>query len=139
MEIKKLTDDISVAAQITSDDVTDIANKGYRSVICNRPDAEQIAQPDFYEIEQAAGDVGLQVAYIPVVSAGLTKEDVGAFARCLNDMPKPILAYCRSGTRSTVLWAITQVGRMPDEEIVRRAADAGYDVSSIVQQLNNAR
>lgn len=134
MDVRPITEDYSAAPQITPEDVTALAEAGYRSLICNRPDGEELGQPAFAEIETAAQAHGLEMRWIPVVG-GPTAEAIAAFRSALEDMPKPVLAYCRSGTRSTMIWAIAQFGTMPDDEIVQAAARAGYDMAGLVAQL----
>lgn len=132
MDIKKLTGDISVAAQIAPEDVAAVANLGFKTIISNRPDGESPGQPDFSEITAAAARLGIETRYVPVVSGRLNSDDVLAFSAALKDLPGPVLAYCRSGTRSTTLWALSQSGHRPASEIVEIARSAGYDVSGVV-------
>ncbi|MFV0360783.1 TIGR01244 family sulfur transferase [Tropicimonas sp.] len=132
MEIHRLTDAISVAAQISAGDVPAIRDAGFRALLCNRPDRESPGQPDFSEIESAARAAGLEIRYQPVVSGRMNLSDVQAFAQAVGELPGPVLAYCRSGTRCTRLWALSQHGRMPAAEIVATARMAGYDVGDLV-------
>lgn len=112
-DIKQLSPDLAVAPQITPEAIPLIAAAGFKSVICNRPDYEAGPdQPTFAAIEAAARASGLQARYIPVVSGQITEGDVRAFKQAEAELPKPILAYCRSGTRSTNMWALA--GRLPD-------------------------
>lgn len=109
MEIRQLTDDLAVAPQISPDQLAAVAAAGFKSVICNRPDMEGGPdQPTFAQIESTARALGLQARYVPVVSGQITETDVRDFQQALADMPRPILAYCRSGTRSTNLWALAR-------------------------------
>jgi sulfide:quinone oxidoreductase len=108
IEIKTLSPAMGVAAQIAVDDLQSIATAGYRSILCNRPDHEGPDQPSFHEIEQAALACGLVARYLPVVSGGVTPADGLAFAQLLEVLPGPVLAYCRSGARSTTLWNLAQ-------------------------------
>ncbi|NBW45838.1 MAG: TIGR01244 family phosphatase [Betaproteobacteria bacterium] len=108
IEIKTLSPEIGVAGQVAIDDLPAIAAAGYRSVLCNRPDHEGTDQPTFQQIEQAALVCGLEARYLPVSSGGVTSADGLAFARLLDVLPRPVLAYCRSGARSTTLWNLAQ-------------------------------
>jgi sulfide:quinone oxidoreductase len=108
IEIKTLSPAIGVASQVAVDDLQSIAAAGYRSILCNRPDHEGSDQPSFHEIEQAALACGLVARYLPVVSGGVTPADGLAFAQLLEVLPGPVLAYCRSGARSTTLWNLAQ-------------------------------
>ncbi|HCN70737.1 MAG TPA: TIGR01244 family phosphatase [Pusillimonas sp.] len=103
--VNPLTDSFSVAPQLSAGDLSAVAQAGYKSVIINRPDFEGgPEQPASQEVIQAAKAAGLEVVYQPVVSGAITAQDVSQFAQLLNSMPKPILAYCRSGTRCTQLF-----------------------------------
>ena len=106
MTHKKLTPELSVAPQISAADVADLARQGFKSIVCNRPDGEGADQPSFAEIAQAAAAAGLEARHVPVVSGIVSDEAARAFAAALDDMPKPMFAYCRTGTRSTTLWAL---------------------------------
>ncbi|KRS17655.1 TIGR01244 family sulfur transferase [Roseovarius indicus] len=135
MDLRKITDDYTVSPQIDVENVREIANAGYRSVMCNRPDGEEPGQTGYALIAEAAEAEGLKVVSVPITSGMITPEALDEFRKALKDMPKPMLAYCRSGTRCTMLWAIAQHGTMEDSEIERRAAEAGYDVSGVLRQL----
>jgi len=108
IEIKPLSPAMGVAGQIAIDDLPSIAAAGYRSILCNRPDHEGPDQPSFHEIERAALACGLVARYLPVISGGVTPADGLAFAQLLEVLPCPVLAYCRSGARSTTLWNLAQ-------------------------------
>ena len=108
IEIKPLSPAMGVAGQIAVDDLPTIVAAGYRSILCNRPDHEGTGQPSFDEIEQAALACGLEARYLPVVSGAITPADGLTFAQLLDVLPGPVLAYCRSGARSTTLWNLAQ-------------------------------
>lgn len=135
MDLRQITEEFSVSPQINPDEIPGIAGAGYASILCNRPDGEEFGQPDYAGIAQAAETAGLEARLVPVISGQITPDIMEAFGAALEEMPKPILAYCRSGTRCTMLWAIAQHGRMEDAEIVRRAAEAGYDVAGLLRQM----
>ncbi|MFD1559254.1 TIGR01244 family sulfur transferase [Paraburkholderia silviterrae] len=97
------------ADQITPADLADIAAAGYRSVICNRPDGEGgPSQPASAQIREAAKQLGLQFAYLPVTPGKIGPDEIARFAQLLADMPAPVLAYCRTGNRATNLWQFGQ-------------------------------
>lgn len=103
--INSLTENFAVAPQLAATDMAAVAAAGFKSVIINRPDFEGGAdQPTASSVMQAARAAGLTVEYQPVVSGGMTAEDVTRFAELLKTLPAPILAYCRTGTRCTVLY-----------------------------------
>jgi sulfide:quinone oxidoreductase len=100
MEITRLTPSIGTSPQIAPDDMARIAAAGYRSIICNRPDGEEQAQPTAAAIAEAARGAGLAFAHVPAVSGAITDADGEAMKRALAELPAPVLAYCRSGARS---------------------------------------
>ena len=110
MEIKPLSDRVSVSGQLTVEDVAKVAEAGFAAIICNRPDGEADDQTPFAEIRAAAKEAGLEIDYIPVSPPQLTQEQVDAFKEALQDLPAPVLAYCRSGARSSSLWSIATQG-----------------------------
>jgi len=105
MEIRQITDNYSVAPQISIDDITQIKAAGFKSVISNRPDAEDGAVPHD-AIEAAVREAGLEFRYIPVISGQITQENVDDQAAALDALPGPVLAYCRSGARCTNLYGL---------------------------------
>lgn len=132
---KKLTDDLSVSPQILPADVAELAAMGFKSIIDNRPDGEGPDQPSFAEIERAAKASGLAARYVPVQSGKVSDADAVEFGAALAHMPKPILAYCRTGTRSTTLWALAEAGRIPMADILSKASAAGYDMSGVASRI----
>jgi sulfide:quinone oxidoreductase len=133
--MKTLTEGLSVAPQISPADVAGIAEAGYRSIICNRPDGEAPDQPSFAEIAEAAAAVGIACHNLPIVPGQLSDDDVDSFGRLLEELPAPVLAFCRTGTRSTTLWCLAQAGSAPTVEILGTAASAGYDLSALTGRI----
>lgn len=111
MEIRQITEDYAVASQIEADDVPQIAADGFRSIICNRPDEEHPGQAPVDEVRRAAELAGLEFRYIPVISGQITDENVSQQAAALDELPRPVLAYCRSGARCTNLYGLVQQRR----------------------------
>jgi len=137
MDAKRIDDALSVSAQIAIDDLPALKTAGFRSIICNRPDGEGADQPSFAEIQAAAEELGMEARYIPVVSGRVQDEDAARFGAALRELPKPTLAYCRSGTRSTTLWALSQAKSMHAVDILARAQAAGYDMAGVVRRIVN--
>ena len=106
--ITKIDEAVSVAGQVTPDDIGAIAEQGFRSVICNRPDGEEPGQPNWAEVEAAAKDAGLETLHIPIATADDLVSRSGDFAQALEDMPGPVLAFCRTGNRSGRLYEASQ-------------------------------
>ena len=134
MDIRKITDELSVAPQIRADDVSAIVAAGFRAVICNRPDGETSDQPCCEDIEAAVKASGLAWRMQPVRSGGVTQADADAFAALMAELPKPVLAYCRSGTRCATLWCLSQTGKLSLPDILGRAQAAGYDMTAVMQR-----
>ncbi|HEX6017795.1 MAG TPA: TIGR01244 family sulfur transferase [Burkholderiaceae bacterium] len=102
---RRLTDDVSVAPQLTPQAMAEAARVGFRSVINNRPDFEEgPQQPTNASIEAAARAAGLEYRFLPVASSYQSPDEIAAFARLLAELPRPILVFCRSGARSTRLY-----------------------------------
>jgi uncharacterized protein (TIGR01244 family) len=131
-DFRKLTDNILVSPQITVGDVAIAAADGVALIINNRPDGEDPSAPQSDDIAAAAAAAGLNYVAIPIGHSGFSEPQVDAMIAALEQAEGPILAYCRSGTRSTLLWALAAAkqGAAPDA-IARTAAQAGYDVSPI--------
>lgn len=135
MDIRKIDDTISVAPQISVDDVAEAARLGFKTLVANRPDHEEFGQPPMADIEAAARELGLEWVYMPVESGNITDQDVDQFAPMIRDAEKPVLAFCRSGTRCTVLWALSAARETPAQEIFTKARNAGYDISGLAPRM----
>ncbi len=132
---RKLTPAFTAAPQIEPGDCARLAALGYGFIVNNRPDDEVPAELAGAEIEAAALAAGLGYLAIPIDHSGLTVEQVSALAAVLVH-PKPVFGYCRSGTRSTNLWALAEAARGGDvATIVSAAAGAGYDVRGLVPAM----
>ena len=137
MQVASIDKQISVCPQIMPEDVPDIAQQGFRSIICNRPDGEAADQPTFEEIEAAANKFGLEVRYQPITAGKVQDEDADAFGAHLALLPKPVLAYCRTGTRSATLWSLSQANTLPVASILTKTKAAGYDMAGVVRRIAN--
>ena len=133
----KLSDGIWVAPQIGLPEVAHAASQGISLIINNRPEGESADQTPGAEIAAAAKAVGIAYVAIPVSHAGFSEPQVAAMSAALAGASGPVLAYCRSGTRSTLLWALAQAsgGAKPDE-LALTAARAGYDISPVRQLVD---
>jgi len=137
MDIKSISSSLSVCPQITAQDVQKIADLGFRSIVCNRPDGEGADQPVFDEIEVAAKKLGLETRYLPVISGKVSDEDADAFGKAMNEIPRPVLAYCRTGTRCATLWSLSQADTMTVADILAATKAAGYDMAGVVRRIAN--
>ena len=131
-EFRRVTDAFSVAPQMAVDDVARAANAGFKLLINNRPDGEAEDQPDGSTMAQAADDAGMAYVYIPV-RGGPTREQAQAFTAAIEEAQGPVLAFCRSGTRSINTWALGQaLEGAPRDGLLSAGAAAGYDLSAIL-------
>jgi uncharacterized protein (TIGR01244 family) len=130
-DIRKVTDEFSVAPQITPQDVPAVARQGFVRLINNRPDGEAPGQPASTEMEAAARAAGLDYVFIPFVGRP-TPEQARAQAEAAESASGPVLAFCRSGTRSITAWSLGQAeaGRRSRQELLELGAGAGYDLSA---------
>jgi uncharacterized protein (TIGR01244 family) len=135
--IRFINDSVAVAPQITPEDVPAIKAAGYRAIVNNRPDDEEPGQPTGAAIRAAAEAAGLTYLAIPVGHAGLGEAQIDAMTAALVAADGPVLAYCRSGTRSCNLWALAaaKAGRNP-VLLVEQARAAGYDLSGLRPTLD---
>jgi len=106
MEFTRITTQISICPQIKTSDLSEIKQAGFKAIICNRPDGESVDQPRFSEIEEAAKKAKIEVRFVPVVSMQISEEEIKAFSEALKALPRPLLAYCRSGARSAALLSL---------------------------------
>ena len=134
MEIRKIDEELSVTGQLSEADLEQIAGRGFRSIICNRPDNEEENQPGFGSIEEAAEVLGLSALYLPVVAKEITEVDVLSFTEALAKLPKPILSYCRTGSRCSQLWALYAARKaIPMENIRSIVEGAGFNLDAVEQ------
>lgn len=136
MELKRINDRISVAGQIEPGDLEAVKAAGFTTIVNNRPDGEVPGQPDNAAIQAVADKLGLTYHYIPMGREGVTPEMVDGTRAALEGSDGPILCFCRTGTRSTTLWALSQAGQMEAAEIISAAANAGYDMSHLSGHLS---
>lgn len=137
---RKLTDDVLVAPQISVDAITAAAGEGVTLIINNRPEDESDDQTPGPDIEAAARAAGLDYIAIPVTHSGFAEWQVTAMADALDNAVGKVLAYCRSGTRSTLLWALARASKGEHPAVLaEKAADAGYDLTPITAMMDMVR
>jgi sulfide:quinone oxidoreductase len=134
-DIRKLTDQLSVAPQLEPSDAEALKSAGFQSVLCNRPDYEADGQPAYRDVAGAIDALGIATEFQPVSNQVITDDDVDRFADHLEALAGPVLAYCRSGTRCTVLWALSEAGKRPIDEILAIAQGAGYSLDALRPRL----
>jgi sulfide:quinone oxidoreductase len=112
-----------------------LADAGFRSIISNRPDGEDEGQPSWEKIERAARDAGMEARHIAVIPGAITDDDAGRFATALDEMPEPVVGFCRTGMRSVTLWALANPDKRSPDDLIAGAADAGYDIAPLRDRL----
>ncbi len=135
MDVRTVTPNVSVSPQIAPADVKDLAAMGFKAIVGNRPDGEAPGQPDWSEIADAADAAGLEYAFIPITPGMMNSGQVDEFRRLVTEMPKPVLAFCRTGARSIQLWAMAARDRLSTDEVIRMAATAGYDLEAMRERI----
>lgn len=136
MDVKRINDHVSVSPQISPEDVKAIKAQGFVAIINNRPDGESPDQPTNAAIEAAANEAGLAYHFIPLGREGVSTDMIEKTKEVLEGSTGPVFCFCRSGTRSTTLWALSQAGLAPASEIISAAAHAGYDMSHLAGHLS---
>lgn len=135
MQPRYLTPTLSVSGQLEIGDIAALVAQGYRGIINNRPDCETKDQPTSAELEAVARQSSLEYRYIPVTPGQVHASQVQAFAMALEQMPKPVVAFCRTGTRAASLWAISAARHADVAEVLGAVAAAGYPLDPLRPQL----
>lgn len=135
MNAKFISPFLSVSAQIQAEDVAEIAALGFKAIINNRPDKESDDQPPSAALAAEAARHAIVYRELPVVAGKLCESDVKAFAGAMAELRGPVLAFCRTGTRSATLWALCMAERLDVDAILRTVKDAGYDLAALAPRL----
>lgn len=131
-EFRRISDTMLASPQITVDDVASAKELGVSLIVNNRPEGESPDQTPGDAIAAAAQDAGIAYCAIPITHAGFSEQQVDAMVDALKGADGKILAYCRSGTRSTLLWSLAQAKLGSDPDVIAKlAAGGGYDVSPV--------
>jgi uncharacterized protein (TIGR01244 family) len=131
-QLVSLAPGLSATGRLDRPDIEALAQAGVRTIINNRPDGEDPGQLPAAEARRLAEALGIAYHYIPITAATLSRADIDAFAAALRDAPAPIVAHCRSGTRSTLLWALSRMREGADPlDLVAEAARHGIDIASL--------
>lgn len=131
MTPRELDENMSVTPQIQVSDIETIASLGFKTIIANRPDQEEFGQPAMHDIEAAAKAAGLAFIYQPVISGQFSQQDLDNFSQNYNSAEKPVLGFCRTGTRCTILWGLSNVANYDVDTRIEKAAAAGYDLTGL--------
>lgn len=138
LDIRQITPAYAVSPQIDPDDMAAIAAAGFTTIICNRPDVEIPPSHHASFMAQAAQEAGLDFVVIPVTHQGLNAQMVADQKAAMDNSAGPVLAYCASGTRSSIVWSLASAGEMPADDIIAATAAAGYDLAGLRPQLEAA-
>lgn len=141
MDIKNVTDSLSVADQVTADDLLALKNAGYGTIICNRPDGEAGEQPSAESLAERAKALGLGWHLLPITPGEFSEQQIAEFGELIakaEQKQQSVLAFCRTGTRSITLWALSQAAQVPSAQLVQQASAAGYDLSGLAPRLDSA-
>jgi len=131
-DFRPLDERFSASPQISEADVAEARSRGFAMIVNNRPEHESGDQTSGAEIEAAARAAGLDYRAIPITHSGFSETQVDALVEAMQSAKGPVLAYCRSGTRSTLLWALAQARQgVAHETIAAQAHEAGYDVTPV--------
>jgi uncharacterized protein (TIGR01244 family) len=139
MDIRPLTDTYAVSPQIAPEDIPAIKAAGFTRVVCNRPDAEIPPDLQAAAIRAVAEAAGLEFVLNPVISGAMTPDNVTAQGAAIDSAKGPVLAYCASGNRSSVVWALSQAGREQADALIGAAARHGYNLEPYRAMLEGAR
>lgn len=137
MELKQVATNFYVSPQIQLSELDLIEKQGIHTIINNRPDNEEITQPQSAVWAELMAKKSIDYHYLPVVGGQITLEQVQSFAQLLSEVKTPILAFCRSGTRSITLWALSQafMQKLSVDEILQYADNAGYNLAHLAPTL----
>lgn len=135
MKLAVLTPSVTALAQPSVDEISKLADRGYRSIISSRPENETEDQPQWLDLKAAAAAHGMDAVQIPVVMGQISDEQVNAFRESLERLPKPIAVFCRSGTRAALMWALANQASLTVNERIAIAAKEGYDLEPFRQRL----
>lgn len=137
MEVKFVTTDLSVADQVTEADLLTLKAAGFRTIVCNRPDAEAPEQPAAVTLAEQALNLGLDWHWLPITPGQFTEANINEFKQLLDATDQPVLAFCRTGTRSITLWALSQAAQVPSAQLLQQTSHAGYDLSGLAARLDS--
>ena len=139
MQNTKLSEKLSVAPQIQIEDVAQIAQMGFGTIICNRPDNEDAGQPLFSDIAAAAKAAGMVAIHQPITPPTLTLAEAKKFGETIAASQKPVFGYCRTGTRCTTLWALSERESGQDAQTLADYCESlGYNVSGALQNIGRS-
>ncbi|GFE49859.1 TIGR01244 family protein [Roseobacter cerasinus] len=135
MDMRQITSTFFAAPQISPEDMPDIAAAGIKRILCNRPDAEVPPSHHCAHMQAAAEAAGLEFVVQPLTHQTMTPDVIAANRQLIDTCNGPVLAYCASGTRSTIAWALAAAQDMPVERVIEAARTGGYDLRNLQPTL----
>ena len=128
---KQLSDEVYSTPQIFPESMDFIAENGFKTIICNRPDMEKPGQPHSEDVKKRASELGMDYHYLPMRPGQLSLELIEATKKAIENSPKPVLMHCASGTRSAMLWCFANAKELGVDTVLNKAISAGFDVAKI--------
>jgi sulfide:quinone oxidoreductase len=135
MKITQVNEQLSFSDQITLDEIETLAKQGVKALICNRPDGEEAGQLTAEQIETEASKHGIKFLNIPVPGRVIPNDSLDKFSKALTSTNEKIHAYCRTGTRCSIFWGLTQAQNQSVEQTLEQAKTLGIDLSPVIDQL----
>ena len=132
----KVSQKYHVSPQIEIEDIKKLVDAGFTKIICNRPNEEIPAELHSNYMAIAAKAAGISFDILPLTHQAMTPENIAKQAELIDAASGPVLAYCASGTRCTVIWALGQTGKMSADDIIHTASEAGYNIEGLRQALS---
>jgi uncharacterized protein (TIGR01244 family) len=136
MDIRPLSETFAVSPQIAPEDLAAVKAAGFTTVVCNRPDAEVPPELQAEAIRRAAEALGLRFVMNPLSHGSLTMDHIETQGQALAEADGPVFAYCASGNRSSILWALSQAGHVPTDDLLAAGARAGYNLEPVRPQID---
>ncbi len=136
MDIRRLTDSYAVSPQITPQDLPELKAAGFTTIIDNRPDPEIPGDLHASVLKHAAEGLGLTFVVNPIIGGGMTMDNVTAQRAAIDAATGPVFAYCASGNRSSVVWALAHAGQMPTDDLIGIPARFGYQLEAVRGQID---
>ena len=135
MDIRQITPSYAVSPQIDPEDLPALKAAGYTRIINNRPDAEILPSHHSAAMQAAAEALGLEFVANPVIGGAITMDNVTAQGAAIAGSSGPVLAYCASGNRSSIVWALSQAGKLPTDDIIALPSRYGYQMEQWRNQI----
>lgn len=134
-ELRRIAPGLAVAGQLHADELAGVAAQGFRTIVNNRPDGEEPGQPSSEDLAAEARRLGLAYRAVPIMPGEISDEQARAVARALDELPGPVLAFCRSGRRSAASWALAEARHGDPDAILAAALAAGHDLEALRPRL----